>query len=636
MRRWRYLEVPLAAVVVVLALHVLLILFTGGYSFTSYGMTIEGGNINPPIILLLFLIILRFYLRARVLSQDILSSHETAILFSALLIVYLANGRTLWSSDTLPARFLPLSILREGNFDLNEFLPLDQRGDPSLPMYLTLVNGRYVSTYPVGGALLALPFYFPSAIGHIKPQSLLPWISNSHTLEQLEKLSAAILTALSAVLLNLVLRHLTSRPLALLITVAYALGTSSFSVSSQALWQHGPSQLALSAALYCLVRGRSEPLWVGFTGLPLALTVVCRPTDAIIALTLAAYVYIHYRSAIGTLLLTGLPPVLFQLWYNAVYFANPLRTQFPLLGLWTTPLSEGLSGILLSPSRGLFVYSPILLLSMLGIGCAWQRNGNPLLRYASVGVLLTILLYGKWMMWWGGSSYGPRLLADVTPVLALALYPLKDILRRNWVCRGVFVAFTIWSISTHALGAFWDDNRWNSLFHHDSNIFRRRLWSWTDNQPLNALREISTRISIGLRGLPTSRTAPELLAASYQIKHPSSLTMSHPIHISLEATNEGQAVWLAWAKHDMGTVRLSWRCRMEEHYLPGMSGRVSLRYDVLPRQSHDFRFAIDPPRAPGTYLLEVGLVSEGVAWFSDRGTSDVQITVHIDAVFEGQ
>ena len=67
-----------------------------------------------------------------------------------------------------------------------------------------------------------------------------------------------------------------------------------------------------------------------------------------------------------------------------------------------------------------------------------------------------------------------------------------------------------------------------------------------------------------------------------------------------------------------------------------MPGRASLRYDVLPRQSHDFRVAIDPPRAPGTYLLEVGLVSEGVAWFSDRGTANVQITVNIDAVSGGQ
>jgi hypothetical protein len=639
--RWRCLDVLLAAVIVAVALHVLLILSTGGYSFPIYGKAVEGKNVNLPLILLLFLVILRFYLKYHRLSQDILSSHEAYILFSILLLIYLANGRTLWSTDTLAARFLPLSILREGNFDLNEFLSLDPQGDHFLPgghpvkgqgvpIYLTLVKGRHVSIYPVGGSLLALPFYLPSAIGPVSSQSLFP--------EQLEKVSAATLTALSAVLLNFALRRLTSRAFALLITVVYALGTSSLSVSSQALWQHGPSQLTLSAALYCLVRGRSEPRWVGLAGFPLALAIVCRPTDVIIALALAAYVCIHHRSAVGTLMFTGLPPALFQLWYNATYFANPLWTQVPLLGLWTTPLWEGLSGILLSPSRGLFVYSPILLLSMLGIGLAWQRNGDPLLRYASVGVLLTILLYGKWAMWWGGSSYGPRLLADVTPVLALALYPLKDVLRRNLACQGVFVIFVLWSISAHAVGAFWDDNRWNQMFHHDAGAFRQRLWSWTDNQLVNAPKDIYTRIGIVLRRLPTSRTSPELLAASYLINLPSSLTVTapDPIHVSLEATNEGQAVWLAWAKHYKGTVRLGWHWRTGENYLPGMSGRVSLRYDVLPRQSHDFRVAIDPPRALGTYFLEVGLVSEGIAWFSDRGTPNVHMIVNVDAISGGQ
>jgi hypothetical protein len=632
--------VLLTAATVALAVHVLLILSTGKYSFTIFGRTVEGNNVNLSLILLLILAILRFSLRHRTPSGEVVFSHEAAILFSIFLIIYLANGRTLWSTDTLAARFLPLSILREGNFDLNEFLALDPQGDlflpgghpvqgQAVPMYLTLVQGRYVSMYPVGGPLLALPFYLPSAIGRVSSQSLFP--------EQLEKLSAATLTALSAVLLNLVLQRLTSRPFALLITMVYALGTSSLSVSSQALWQHGPSQLALSAALYCLVRGRSEPQWVGLAGFPLALAIVCRPTDAIMAVALAAYVCIHHRSAVGTLMFTGLPPALFQLWYNATYFANPFRTQIPLLGFWTTPLWEGLNGVLLSPSRGLFVYSPILLLSLFGMARAWQRNGDPLLRYASVGVLLTILLYGKWAMWWGGSTYGPRLLADVTPVLALALYPLKDVLRRNLAWQGIFVIFALWSISAHAIGAFWDDNRWNWMFHHDANVFRQRLWSWTDNQLVNAPRDIYARIGIVLRGLPTSRTAPELLAASYLINLPSSFTVTapHPIRISLEATNEGQAVWLAWAKHYKGTVRLGWRWRTGDHYLPGMSDRAWLRYDVLPRQSHSFQVAIDPPHAPGTYILEVGLVSEGVAWFSDRGTSSVQITVNVDAVSGG-
>src|SRR5262245_55039662 len=41
--------------------------------------------------------------------------------FVCALTVYLANGRTLRTGDTLPARYLPFSILREHDFDLDEF-----------------------------------------------------------------------------------------------------------------------------------------------------------------------------------------------------------------------------------------------------------------------------------------------------------------------------------------------------------------------------------------------------------------------------------------------------------------------------------------------------------------------------------
>jgi len=43
------------------------------------------------------------------------------LLFVGVVLVYVANGRTLGSGDTLPARYLPFSMLREGNADLDEF-----------------------------------------------------------------------------------------------------------------------------------------------------------------------------------------------------------------------------------------------------------------------------------------------------------------------------------------------------------------------------------------------------------------------------------------------------------------------------------------------------------------------------------
>src|SRR5262249_35019252 len=178
-----------------------------------------------------------------------------------------------------------------------------------------------------------------------------------------------IIVALSAVVLYLALLRLTNRRAAVAIAAVYGLGTSSLSVSSQALWQHGPSQLALAATLYCLVRGRTEPRWVAVAGFPLSFAVLARPPDIVLAVPLLVYIAKYHRAQVWRFALAGLPSGLFHIWYNTVYFGRPLHTQLPLFepSLWQTPLWEGLTGVLLSPGRGLLVYSPIFLFSVVSI-----------------------------------------------------------------------------------------------------------------------------------------------------------------------------------------------------------------------------------------------------------------------------
>lgn len=461
----------------VVGMHVLVILATGGYAL--------GTALAPPVMHLLALAALR--VAAAAAGWRGLVVHERAAFFFVCLAIYLvADGRIPSSGDALPARYLPLSLLREGDFDLDEFPWLYTPGAPfhhqdGIPYYVQRVRGHHVSAYPVGGALLAVPFYVPSALGGMP--------LNSSVVAEVEELAASTLVTLSALLLYAILRRLTSRGLALTLTVAYALGTSSLSVSSRALWQHGPSQFALAAALYCLVRGRTEPRWVLGAGFTLALAVITRPSDALVALPLAVYVLaVHPRQIVG-FLASGLPPVAFQLWYGARYFGDPFHTQLPILapGLWSMPFWQGLAGILLSPGRGLFIYSPIFLFAVAGMGFAWRKGGEPaLLRALSVGVVLTIGLYAKWVNWWGGDSYGPRLLADLSPALVLLVVPLRERLVRSRGLRWLFGVLLAWSIAAHAIGAFLDDGSWNVRV--DVARHPERLWSWTDNQLVNPLR----------------------------------------------------------------------------------------------------------------------------------------------------
>jgi hypothetical protein len=135
----------------------------------------------------------------------------------------------------------------------------------------------------------------------------------------------------------------------------------------------------------------------------LAFAIICRPTNLLLILPLSAYVMLYHRPQIGKFLLGVLLPGLFQLWYDYAYFGDPFfQPQGHDILFWSTSLIEGLGGILLSPGRGLFVYSPILLCSFLGMALAWRCRGDPLLRAFSIGILPTLLLYAKWYNWWGG------------------------------------------------------------------------------------------------------------------------------------------------------------------------------------------------------------------------------------------
>ena len=84
-----------------------------------------------------------------------------AILFIVLVVVYLGNLRLRAAGDSFATRVLPFSVLREGNFDLDEFT-WDRTRRGRLPYYVRRRKGddhTYASA-PIATALLVTPLYF--------------------------------------------------------------------------------------------------------------------------------------------------------------------------------------------------------------------------------------------------------------------------------------------------------------------------------------------------------------------------------------------------------------------------------------------------------------------------------------------
>jgi hypothetical protein len=623
------LEHVVSGIFCLAAVNLLAVLTTGGYQVAIGPFVVSAHHLRTPLLLLLALGITQVWLRGE--RRGIPSAarlRSPLLLFYTVVLIYSLNGMTLGSGDTVPARYLPLSLLRERNFDLDEFPFLYE---PLVPYFLQRLNDHLVSTYPPWAAVLALPLYVLPILGGI----------SSHTpfLAELEKASATFITACSVVVLFFAVRRVTRETLAWWVAVIYALATSSWSTSSQALWQHGPSQLFVALLLYCLLRGLHEPRFMGYAGLPLSCAIVVRPVNLVVALPISTYILWHHRRQSGVFLLAIFPPLLLAMAYNYSYFGSPWMTGFAAMSVnpatvwrvapsvFTTPLFQGLLGVLGSPGRGLLLYSPIFLFSFVGIAMVWRARNRVLLKYVSLAPLLYILLVAKWRYWEGGGSYGPRLLADLTPLLCLYLYPPMERSQAAPLLKWALIGLVTLSIGFHALGVFSPGNR------------TVQPWSWADSPPVCYGRMVRTEVRQAVAHLermiweiPTSRDVPRQLAATY---HLAKLVPGRTINpdaaliLSVTARNIGEAVWLARSKGDRGAVRLAWRWFQAHQDSPLGEGRAPLPYDIRPGEAAVLTTAITSPHQPGEYRLEVGLLSEYVTWFSAQGVTPLQVPIHV-------
>jgi hypothetical protein len=297
--------------------------------------------------------------------------------------------------------------------------------------------------------------------------------------------------ALAALFIFLSARAFTSTAGALVVTIAFAFGTTAWSTASRGLWGHAPSLLFLAIAVWLLIQAPRRPSLAGWAGLPLGLAAATRPQDWLSVVVLGGFVAVRYRRQLPLYLLAlavSLGPAIgYLLWI----YGRPFSPYSSPLQLFTAAnMLEAVAGLLISPSRGLFVYSPVLVVAL--AGAIWRvRSGRWTLldsAFAAI-IVLHVLMLASFVNWWGGHSFGPRLLTDVLPYLMVFLAEGVEAIRAlpRWPRRLAAVAtavLLVTSVAIHAIGANnYAVNFWNaqpvSVDDEPS-----RLWSVRDAQLL--------------------------------------------------------------------------------------------------------------------------------------------------------
>ncbi|HEY0783310.1 MAG TPA: hypothetical protein VGE98_12700, partial [Thermoanaerobaculia bacterium] len=369
------------------------------------------------------------------------------------LVVYNANLRPIGSGDTLSARYLPFAIWHSGTVLFDPLAETAREGHADSYWLVAGPGGHWLSLYPVTLPVLVAPLYAPAAAYlHVRgwTEARLERVATV-----MEKATASLLAAAASVLVYFVLRRRAPPGDALLLAVAFAFGTETWMIGSQALWQHGLAELLLAGVLLLLMSGPPGTGRALAVGLLCGLVVANRPPDALVVAPLGLYSLVWAGRRWPWLVLAAIAPLVPVVAYNLVYagklggaYELPKHGTFFQFGF-----AAGVAGMLVSPARGLLVFSPFLLFVPAGF-----RRGlrDPQVRYltlaAGCGALALLLFFAK-ADWRAGRSWGPRWLTEALPLLVFLLPPALAALRG--VGRAVFVALVAASIAVQAIGAFW-------------------------------------------------------------------------------------------------------------------------------------------------------------------------------------
>jgi len=475
------------------------------------------------------------------------------VLFLMVVGIYLVVVVDSTDNDPSLAPFTALSVVRDGDTDLADLppeillerpvvIPRQRPGATfATPEELNAAidaGGPNVTVrdyFPIVPALLAVPAVVTAdVVGPTLGQGDAEQLLLEDRFGPLHTMTASMVVALSVLIARAIAYRLSSgtesrrRWIATTAALVMAFGTTAWSVASRALWQHGPSLLALFAALWLVLRLRDEvlspersgtaPPWIApALGAILAAAVITRPTNAVCAAAILGWVAWCRRERLGPTVLGGV----------AVAALGALVVG--VLGLGVPPPYYAASRItvsvdslvafaanLVSPSRGLLISTPVVLLALPGAWLWWRRPADrPLVVALGAWTIGVVVAVSAFTQWWAGHTFAARFTTETLPALFLLAIPAVDAcaLRRSdaseprsdqattalapaWmrsrIALVLVVVLALWSVSFHAIGAW---SRQTSCWNEgpvDVDDRPARVWSVRDAQVGRAVGALVT------------------------------------------------------------------------------------------------------------------------------------------------
>lgn len=314
------------------------------------------------------------------------------------------------------------SLLAHGRLDI-------QLGGP--PQFYAIHDGKRYGVFPLGHVIAMVPGYLAYSLFTLIPGApiRLLYAYTSH-------LPTSLLVAGACVLFFVLARREGASERSAF-WLSLALGTTTILV----VYARSPySEATQTLILTWLVERtlslgeRLRPKTAALAGLAGGLLINTKLVYAVILPVVLAYVVIRHRRGrqdswgplLTSLAAAAVPFTLlfgFALWHNHLKTDAWLDSGYRIPeGVFSGDAYAALHGYLLSPGKSVFLYSPLLLLGVLGFADYHRRH--PAHARLVLAVIVTVLLVNaKFRYWHADYCWGPRLLVPLTPLWLLPAAP---------------------------------------------------------------------------------------------------------------------------------------------------------------------------------------------------------------------
>jgi hypothetical protein len=317
-----------------------------------------------------------------------------------------------------------------------------------------LPNGNWVSMYSMGFAILYAPFFFIAHAWASFSGGIYPADGFSFPYQYCIGNGVMIYIVAGIFVIRKVLLNFFSDKITMAVMVFLLLGTNYFhEATSDDCMPHAILFTAYALILWLTIKWHQSPSikTAGLLGLLLGFTIIARGS-AIICLVIPLLWNIDSKEALiakWSLIKSKLSHVIFGIaCLSIIPVCQMIYWKF-ITGTYFFDSYQNTEGfdwdgqhilkVLFSYKKSWFVYTPIIILPILGIWIMRKSGRKSFLAIASF-FLLNFYLISGWAAWWQGGSFGMRYFVESYAVMAIPFgYFIKYILESRPVFRIIVI-----------------------------------------------------------------------------------------------------------------------------------------------------------------------------------------------------